>query len=100
MEPESDNYDLPALTGTPKQIAWATTLRRKALSDVEAYLDYGHDSGGHRELSARDVELFEAKKERALEPLRAQAEAAWWIDRRHDSALTPLESVWGRDVED
>ena len=43
--------------------------------------------------------LFEAKLERALEPLIARTEAAWWIDRRDVEAITLLESVWTQDLE-
>ena len=90
---------LPALTGTPKQIAWAITLRHKALSDAEAYLDYLRESDSRLEkASARNAELFEAKKERVLEPLRAQPEAAWWIDRRHDSPETLMTSLWADEA--
>ena len=102
VEPEDE--DFPELTGTPKQIAWATILRRKALADVAAYLEYVHESQGRQSASAKDMDLFEAKfeakKERALEPLVAQTEAAWWIDRRYHDALTLLESVWGQETED
>ena len=45
------------------------------------------------------MELFEAQKERVLEPLKARAEAAWWIDRRHDSPATLLESLWAEESE-
>ncbi len=100
MKAEPEDEDLPQLTGTPKQIAWAMTLRRKALSDVVAYLEYVHESQGRQSASAKDMDLFEAKKERVLEPLTAQTEAAWWIDRRYDSALTLLESVWDQETED
>ena len=100
MKVEPEDEDFPELTGTPKQIAWATILRRKALADVAAYLEYVHESQGQQSASAKDMDLFEAKKERALEPLVAQTEAAWWIDRRYHDALTLLESVWGQETED
>lgn len=90
---------LPPLTGTPKQTAWAITLRHKALSDAEAYLDHLLENEVRPKASARNTELFEANKERVLEPLRAQEEAAWWIDRRHDSAVTLLESLWAEAAE-
>ena len=100
MKAEPEDEDLPRLTGTPKQVAWATTLRRKALSDVAAYLEYVFESQGRQSPSVKDMELLEAKKERALEPLVAQTEAAWWIDRRYHDALTLLESVWDQETED
>ena len=62
---------LPPLTGSPRLSAWAITLRHKALSDAEAYLDHLHENQGRPKASARDAELFEANKERVLELLRA-----------------------------
>ena len=89
--------ELPALTGTPKQIAWAMTLRHQALVDAETYLDYLRESGQLKGRVGRDTELFEAQKERLLEPLKARTEAAWWIDRRHESGASLLEGLWGSE---
>ena len=96
-EAAAEAEGLPTLTGTPKQVAWALTLRHEALSHAEAYLDGLRGSGRLKGRVARDVELFEAQKERLLEPMRAQSEAAWWIDRRHDSPVALLESMWAED---
>lgn len=98
-EAAAEAEGLPPLTGTPKQVAWAATLRHKALSDAEAHLDYLRESGQLKGRVAKDMELLEAQKERVLEPLRAQTEAAWWIDRRHDSPVMLLESLWAEDEE-
>ena len=86
--------ELPALTGTPKQIAWAMTLRHQALAGAETYLDYLRESGQLKGRVGRDMELFEAQKERVLEPLKDRTEAAWWIDRRHEPGASLLESLW------
>ena len=63
-EASAEAGELPALIGTPKQIAWAVTLRHKALVDVEAYLDYLRESGQLKGRVGRDVELFETQRER------------------------------------
>ena len=92
--------ELPALTGTPKQIAWAMTLRHKALANAEMHLDYLRESGqlkGSR--VGKDTELFEAQKERVLEPLKARTDAAWWIDRRHEPGASLLESLWDSEAQ-
>lgn len=98
-EAAAEAEGLPALAGTPKQLAWALTLRQKALSEAKAHLDHLRESGQLQGRVAKDMELFEAQKERVLEPLKAQAEAAWWIDRRHDSPVMLLESLWAEDEE-
>ncbi len=85
MEVAAESEDLPALTGTPKQIAWAMTLRHKALEDAEMHLDYLRENGQLKGRVGKYVELFKAQKERVLEPLKARTETAWWIDRRHES---------------
>ena len=98
-EAAAEAEELPALTGTPKQIAWAMTLRHKALVDAETYLDYLRESGQLKGRVGRDMELFEAQKERALEPLKARTEAAWWIDRRHESGASLLEGLCGSGAQ-
>ena len=85
---------LPELAGTPKQVAWAMTIRHKALTDAEEYLDYLRESGQLKGRVGKDVELFEAQKERVLEPLKARTEAAWWINQRDEPGATLLEAVW------
>ena len=45
------------------------------------------------------MELFRAQKERVLEPLKAQTESAWWIDRRHEPGADLLESLWDSEVQ-
>ena len=100
-EPEAstDAEELRALIGTPKQIAWAMTLRHQALADAEMYLDYLRESGQLKGRVGRDMELFEAQKERVLEPLKGWTEAAWWIDRRHEPGVSLLESLWESEAQ-
>ena len=98
-EATAEDLDLPALIGTPKQIASAVTLRHKALMYAETYLDYLRESGRLKGRVGRDMELFEAQKERVLEPLKARTEAAWWIDRRHESGASLLESLWDSEAQ-
>ena len=98
-EAAAEADDLPALAGTPKQIAWALTIRHKALADAEGYLDHLRNSGQLKGRVGRDVELFEAQKERMLEPLKALTDASWWIVRRHESGTTLLESMWDSEAQ-
>ena len=98
-EASAEAGELPALIGTPKQIAWAMTLRHKALADAEMHLDHLRESGQLKGRVGRDTELFEAQKERVLEPLKARTEAAWWIDRRHEPGSSLLESLWDSEAK-
>ena len=61
------------------------------------YLDCLLESGQLKGRVGKDMELFKARKERVLEPLKAPTEAAWWIDRRHEPGANLLESL--RDSE-
>lgn len=59
---------LPALKGTPKQIAWAESIRRDQLARIERYeLHHDHLKG-------------------ATTAASKQVDASWWIDHRdkHD----------------
>lgn len=65
---------LPALQGTPKQIAWAEQIRSTALAAVDQFLSLQGE--------ARRQDPRWAQVEAAVAALRNQAQAAWWIDRR------------------
>ena len=64
---------LPPLEGTPKQVAWAETIRRHRMVAV-AELRTRPD--------ASPEEL--TRLERAVANLRAQRSATWWIDTREE----------------
>lgn len=64
--------DLPPLTGTEKQVAWAEVLRQQLIAAFDMYLDFKHKLGkGDPKLRA------------AIEHIKAtRTEARWWIDNR------------------
>ena len=62
---------LPALQGSPKQIAWATDLRRKAVAQVE-------ELSAHPDLPPR----YAARLADLRVALRTEATARYWIDNR------------------
>lgn len=66
------DMNLPALTGTEKQIPWAETIRQQLLADIDAYI-YEFVGEKHR----NDPKLVEA-----IENIKAKTEARWWIDHR------------------
>lgn len=86
---------LPALTGSPKQVAWAETLRDFMVRDLDAeaaslLATLRADLG--RTLGADHLALAELEPAIALlvEEYRRQAAAAWWIDRRGGPGREPL----------
>jgi len=64
--------DLPALTGTDKQIAWATTIRADIISRIDDVVAKGEAAGGvlPQDLAAK------------IAAVKGQASASWWIDHR------------------
>jgi len=60
--------ELPELTGTPKQVAWATTIRAKALEGLEKEL---------------------AKPNLAPQIVAVETSAKWWIENRTFIGLAP-----------
>lgn len=73
----------PKLHGTDKQIAYAESIRSRVLRDGEKYV-------AHRELTRHPDA---AKDREALEHLKQEASARYWIDGRNDSIGTHLESM-------
>ena len=71
--------ELPALTGSEKQIAWAGKIRENFLAD------------------ARSAAFFDAERARkfaeaAAEIVSQATSAAWWIDHRDMDAVTMLNN--------
>lgn len=72
-------WRLPALQGTPKQVAWALSLRDRALDEAHEMRD---------RLQAMGTPM--APLDEAIARLEAKTSAAWWIDHREDTPDTLL----------
>ncbi len=70
---------LPALIGTEKQIAWAETIRAKAITQIEEILTA--TDANRANLSADQASELD-RLHGDFRAIRQQASAAWWIDRR------------------
>lgn len=85
---------LPALSGSEKQIAWANTIRQKAL-DEALTMSAGRASAGLNDDGRALVGAVMA---------RMSAEARWWIDHREDAAHLVREELecsnWARIDDD
>lgn len=69
QQAEAETFDLPELTGTPKQISWAETLRNKVFREL------------NEEAPAEFVDW-----------LKGQTESRFWIDNRFWS----LQAKWDK----
>lgn len=83
---------LPALTGSQKQIAWATTIRdgmiaicNETIADVQQVVESGEASDEDRD------DLLVDKLIRRW--LLTKTEAAWWIDNRGKNADGGLDMI-------
>lgn len=70
QQKEAEAFDLPELTGTPKQISWAETLRNKVFRNLD------------EEAPAEFVAW-----------LKGQTESRFWIDNRW-SSVSYLQAKW------
>ena len=84
---------LPALVGSDKQVAWATTIRAELLGKV-ATMRKEFEATGRKQNVTEDVMAAQMGQFDALvAKLTAQTAAAWWIDRRSNSAQALLKDV-------
>lgn len=88
---QAEAQQLPPLSGSDKQIAWAERIRADQLTQSDRFwADYQRKAGeffGREGRWPTDEERAQMDTwESAIAHLRGQASAAWWIDHRHDSA--------------
>lgn len=70
-------HDLPLLTGSDKQIAWARAIRAEQVTAMMAHLD-----GIRAKTPAERIEEFESKASTYLVSLCSKSAARFWIDNR------------------
>ncbi|MFC3163277.1 hypothetical protein [Ciceribacter thiooxidans] len=74
--------DLPALSGSEKQIAWARQIRVDKIGEVIGYFE-----DLRPKVLAGNLEAFDAMVSRGLAALVAQGRAGWWIDNKDRSGI-------------
>ena len=77
---------LPILTGTVPQIAWAETIREKALAEdaewLASILDIARKSVAAGKGTQEDYDLAAAQMNAGFAALRGETESGYWIDNR------------------
>ena len=91
---------LPELTGSPKQIAWAETIRAKMLADlkpilVSAKAKQSLAEQGRIALDDPRYAQLQAAIDAQAASYRMQASAKWWIDHREDSLYSLCTAKMG-----
>lgn len=85
---EAREYGLPELTGSEKQVPWATTLRQKFITDTEKYIGAREErlaSGLFAADPARQAQLetiLRGMRAAVEERLLTETSAGYWIDSR------------------
>lgn len=65
------------LSGSPRQVAWAETIRARAIRGFSRIIEDKRSSG----MPEGSLQAAEA----ALSALKARSDAGWWIDHREDT---------------
>lgn len=82
-------HDLPTLSGSPKQIAWAREIRTTKVGEVA---DFVH--AARARTPPEKADRFEQHAAAVMQGLYGQAVARWWIDNREQSARTMAETAF------
>lgn len=90
---QTSTADLPKLTGSEKQIAWATTIRADLLRTVAeeraSFLALGKRQGASDAQLAEQMGMFDT----CTTKLHQQTSASWWIDHRTTTARHLLKEM-------
>jgi len=87
-EAARDN-NLPALTGTEKQIPWAETIRQRIMADLDRVIYETRNNKGRDELAIQE----------AYQAIKSKTTAHWWIDRRYIKGDFDLEALLRKEYE-
>ncbi len=81
---ENSAAGMALLTGTENQVGWAETIRKQKLASIEAVLQSPREtiSAG---LYSRQIQKTDPRIPGAIQALKTQISASWWIDMRDNS---------------
>ena len=86
---QQSTTEYPALQGSPKQIAWATTIRHKILNAKT-----GADHWRKLYQEASDEQAPEkAQVLAAIDVIASETSASWWIDHRSETMRSLLRAA-------
>jgi len=86
---------LPPLVGTPKQVAWAESIRTRLVAKIDEHqraceANPQLQSVGYSELLRMQVE----RQTRLFAAIKLKDRASWWIDRREMSVEQLAAEEW------
>jgi hypothetical protein len=75
--------ELPTLTGTPRQVAWATIIHTRIVVTMDEQLRKTETHFAAQAAGCEPaIELYLARQRTAFAAIRSHAHASYWIDRR------------------
>lgn len=85
-EAQQDTQSMAALTGSEKQIKWATTIRATALRSMSEFIATDVIAQAHTHgIEQSKIDEAAAMYLGLVNKVMAHTSASWWIDRRNDS---------------
>ena len=81
-----DTEELPALTGSEKQVDWASEIRRGAFAAIDALAARGLAQG-------QGIDLVEEALGKYRQILALPTDSHWWIDNRGGGGLYLLQAA-------
>lgn len=78
---QAETAELPALVGSERQVAWATTIRA---SQIKAVATFATEAAARIQDPAKQA-VLESRVAQTQAALAAETSAKWWIDHRADS---------------
>lgn len=89
---ESSEKGLPELTGSPKQIAWASSIRLHMFEDFDEFSKEVSDYKRiYDQFSEQAVTEIQDACHLILKELRDEVSAHWWIENKYRPAQTLVE---------
>ncbi len=89
---EAAEMDLPELTGTEKQVAWANTLRQKFISEAEKSIAEYEEKLNHKHFEEnpdkkdKALVILDAMHQALDTRLLKETSARFWIDHQYDGS--------------
>lgn len=92
-------YDLPALVGTEKQVAWAETLRGDRIREIRRHVEKAINPAEFSEMPITWQRVCDNSVAALVGMMRDRDSAAWWIDGRHDRVEPFLATILGEPFD-
>lgn len=82
-------YDLPPLTGSEKQIAWARKIRSEKINEIVEFI-----AAKLPEVPAEMMDEFEIHRAAVMQGLYSKTMARYWIDNQDKSGRTLAQDAY------